>query len=261
MLDKTAGDEQASGDAPVKRGRGRPPGSKNKPKDVPASDRAVSAEDNAPAAPAKRKPGRPPASKGPTVQSPSVSKNPLTDEQEHALTQHHATVYENKLKAKKEADAAFKNACKVAKAEGVSLKQIKEYISYQTEEGQQKLREDLARKQKVARWAGIPIGTQLNFLEEIDRTPIDERMKEDGKRAGLKGEQGKPPNHCPPNLYSAWMEGWHDGQRILADRIKQKHEEQRAEDAKAFDDSLDPPEGGAEEEEEGEDETDGAAEE
>lgn len=209
-------------------------------------------EPNAETAPKKR-PGRPKgvpnkpkadaAPKGPTVaaapsEKPRLNKEPLSDEQEHALTDHHVQNYQKALEAKKTADAKFKNACKLAKAEGVPLKQIKEYISYQTEEGQQQLREDLARKAKVARWAGLPIGAQVNFLEEIDRTPIDERTKEDGKRAGLRGEKAEVPRHVPSNLVSVWMEGWHQGQVILAGRIKQKHDEQTAEDAKAFDGEL-----------------------
>ena len=224
-------DEAKAGEgAPVKRGRGRPKGSPNKPKNIPAADRAVNADDNKPAP----KADKPKAPKGPTV-----SKEPLTDEQEHKLTAHHATVYENKLKAKKEADAAFKNACKIAKSEGVSLKQIKEYLLYQTEEGVEKLREDLARRQKVARWAGIPVGATINFLEEIDRTPIDERTFDDGKRAGMRGDKCEVPRHIPGNLISKWTEGWQAGQAVLASKFQPTEDEPAATSERAFNDDLD----------------------
>lgn len=211
------------------KGRGRPKGSKNKTKDtstVPASDRTVDPKDN------EDKQATPAAPRGPTV-----AKDPLSDEQEHALTAHHTREYEKFLKAKKDADANFKNACKRAKSEGVGLRQIKEYIDYQTDEGRERLKEDLARKQKVARWAGLPVGTQINFLEEVDRTPIDERTKDDGKRAGLRGEKCEASKHIPGNLISAWVEGWQEGQGVLSARIKQTSDEQRAEDAKTFDEA------------------------
>ena len=143
-------------------------------------------------------------------------------------------LYEKLLAAKKLADANFKNGVKLAKAEGIPLKQIKEYIAYQTEEGRAQLKEDLERKQRVARWAGMPVGTQINFLDEIDRTPIDERVRDEGKRAGLKGEKCDAPRTLPGNLISVWTEGWQEGQAVLLGKIQQ----QKTEDGKAFDDDL-----------------------
>ena len=209
----------------VKKGRGRPVGSGNKPKapkslnsfpDPSADNEAVEPGHN----------------------QPKVAKEPLSDDQQHKLTALHAKAYEKALAKKKESDALFKNAVKLAKAEGIPLKQIKEYISYQTEDGKAQLREDLARKQKVAIWAGMPIGTQINFLDDIDRTPIDERMFDDGKRAGIKGEKCEVPRHVPGNLVSKWTEGWSAGQEVLMGKMKQHNENQRAEDAAAFDDDL-----------------------
>lgn len=167
----------------------------------------------------------------PNHNQPHVAKEPLNDEQLHALTAHHAKAYEKLLAAKKASDAALKNGCKLAKAEGVPLKQIKEYIDLQTEEGQAAFREDLARQHMVARWAGMPVGTQMNFFDEVDRTPSDEQAKSDGKRAGLRGEKCEAPRHLPGNLVSAWTEGWHSGQEVLAGKIKQ----QRQEDGEEFD--------------------------
>jgi len=224
----------------VKKGRGRPKGSTNKTKAAKPEKFPEPQAENEAVRPGSNKPKAP---KGPTVK-PQVAKEPLNDEQEHALTQHHSEKYKKLLELKKTAAANLKNGCKLAKAEGVSLKQIKEYIDYQTEEGQERLREDLARKQKVARWAGLPVGTQINFLEEIDRTPIDERTREDGKRAGLKGEKCEAPRHVPGNLISAWVEGWTAGQAVLAARITQ----QKDEDSREFDDEL--PAGGEEDEDE-----------
>ena len=218
-------------------GRGRPRGSKNKPRtpsippsgEPPQADNpnAVSGGNSPPVAPAKV--------------VPKVSKEPLTDEQEHALLAHHTKNYEIALKAKKDADAEFKNVCKIAKAEGVGLKSIKDYIDFQAVGGAEKLREEIERKHRIARWAGIPVGTQLSFFEEADREPIDDKVRAEGKRAGLKGEAGGPPRTLPGNLAVIWEEGYRQGQEIQLAKFKQKPEddaEEKADDDLQIEDEL-----------------------
>ena len=229
----------------VKKSRGRPPGSPNKNKKSfpdPSADNPniEPGDNNPPEAEASGKP-KAPAKVKPKNPQPQVSKEPLTDEQEHALTAHHAAAYEKALAAKKSADATFKNTCKLAKAEGVPVKQIKEYLEYQTEEGQEELRAEIARKHKVARWAGLPVGTQLAFFDEIDRTPIDERIADEGKRAGMKGEPCAPPRHLPGDLAQLWTMKWHEGQEIMATKGFKQKEDPASEPAAADDADLRPP--------------------
>ena len=219
---------------PIKKGRGRPAGSKNKERapSIPPSGQppaaenpnAVSGGNAPPVAPAKVR--------------PKIAKEPMTDEQEHAMLAHHVDSYEKALKAKKAADSELLRVTKLAKAEGVSAKSIKEYISYQTDEGQQKLREDIERKHKIARWAGVPVGTQLSFFEETDREPIDDKVRADGKRAGLKGEAGGPPRHYPGNLAVIWEEGYREGQEIQLAKFQQKPDDESEVDDLEIDDSL-----------------------
>ncbi len=210
---------------PAKRGRGRPPGVKNKKRSaVPAADRDVAPDDN------EKKAKAP---KGPT-NKPQVAKEPLTDEQQQALFFRHKRDYEKALEAKKAADAALKNAAKLIKAEGTHLSDIKVAIKLEDPEGSAELRERIERELKVARWVGAPVGTQFSLLDEIDRKPIDDRVFEDGKRSGLKGEKCEAPRTLPGPLIDKFISGWHAGQAILAARITQ----QREEDSKAFDDDL-----------------------
>ena len=210
---------------PAKRGRGRPPGVKNKKRSaVPAADRDVAPDDN------EKKAKAP---KGPT-NKPQVAKEPLTDEQQQALFFRHKRDYEKALEAKKAADAALKNVAKLIKAEGTHLFEIKVAIKLEDPEGSADLRERIERELKVARWVGAPVGTQFSLLDEVDREPIDDRVREEGKRAGLRGEKCEPPRTLPGNLISVWTAAWSEGQEIMLGKIQQ----QKDEDAREFDDDL-----------------------
>ena len=191
----------------------RPKGSRNKPK-VPAADGEVETTHNG-----SVKPG----------------KEPLTDEQMQGLFEHHKEEYERGLKAKKAADAALKNICKLAKSEGVSIADIKLAIDLEEDGGEERLREKIAAQHRIARWLGLPVGTQPSFFDDEDRMPSVEKAELDGKRAGLKGESADPPAHYGLAQQQYWLTGWHAGQKILAERIAQKHDQERAEDAAEFD--------------------------
>jgi ribosome modulation factor len=160
---------------------------------------------------------------------------PLTDEQQQALFFEHQKAYKAALEKKKAADAAFKNQCKLIKSEGTSVKDIKAAIDLESEGGEERLREEIERKHRIARWLGLPVGTQPSFFDEADRTPSIDKAMADGKRAGLKGESATPPKHYGGQQQGAWMEGWHEGQAVLMNRMGQKHDEQRAQDAADFD--------------------------
>ena len=151
----------------------------------------------------------------------NVAKAPLTDEQREALTNSWVREYEKSLALKKAADADLKNICKKAKADGVTLAEIKAYIDAGTEEGQEKLQEDAERLARVARWRNFDIGHQ--FRMELDApAPVANRSRVLGKEAGLAGEKATPPKNCDVN---EWMAGWQDGQAALAGGIKKLPED------------------------------------
>jgi len=141
----------------------------------------------------------------------------LTDDQRQALTRQHLRAYQSALAAKKEADAAFKNACKKAKAElgDGAVADIKLLIELSTDGGEQRFRDDMERQARVARWCGMPIGAQGNLFDE-DRRPIEEKALEEGKAAGFDGKDAKPPYAPGHPGYDAWMRGWHEAQAVLA---------------------------------------------
>lgn len=137
----------------------------------------------------------------------------LTEDQQRALGFLHKGKYEKALADKKAAAAAFLNCTKIAKADGVSVDDIKLLIRLDTPEGEASLRAELNRQLEVARWAGSEIGTQFSLLDEPDRSPLEDRAFEEGKRAGMKGESLNSPYEGAAG--AAYAEGWHIGQEAL----------------------------------------------
>lgn len=144
----------------------------------------------------------------------------LTEDQRIALhLNNHVPSYERALKAKKDADAAFKNICKTIKAEGGSIDEVKLTIELRTPEGEAKLKATIEQQLRVARWNGLPVGTQGDMFGP-DRRPAEERAAADGKRAGLAGENCQPPSGLSQEANAAWVEAWHAGQSVLAAGFK-----------------------------------------
>lgn len=173
----------------------RPKGSKNKPKDVPTSAGATTADHNA------------------------IRPGELTDDQKQALFWQHLKTYEKALDAKKQADADLKNACKLIKSEGTKLSDIKLALM-EPEAFEAHVRSEAESLIRVAKWLGSPVGTQFTFFDEPDRTSSDEKAFADGKRAGLAGEDCSPPfaKHLPQA--GRWLEGWHAGQEVVLKGFK-----------------------------------------
>lgn len=158
-----------------------------------------------------------PKTDGPQITShDNVAKPPLTDEQLEALTASHVEAYSKALTRKKEADAALKNVCKVAKSEGVLLADIKAYIDAGTEEGQERLTEQAVRFMRVARWRGFPLGHQAGLFDETPAsTPA--RSFTLGKEAGLAGKTLFVPTNC--NI-EEFTRGWHEAQHSMLSKVK-----------------------------------------
>jgi hypothetical protein len=148
------------------------------------------------------------------------SAEKLNDEQLQALFFQHKQKYENSLALKKKADADFKNACKLIKAEGTSIDDIQAAIEMDTEEGEARIKAGIQSKIRVARWMGASIGTQFEIFE--DRTPAADRAYDEGKRAGMKAEARKPPYDPSTEQSRKWFEGYDAGQAVNAAGIKPK---------------------------------------
>ena len=139
----------------------------------------------------------------------------LDDDQRQALFWQHKRRYEAALAAKKKADADLKNVAKAAKSElgDTAVADIKLAIELETEEGEARFEARREAENRVARWMGLPEGTQA----EMDLEPAVDKARADGKRAGLQGEQCACPHDSSVPQYKAWMDGWHEGQKVLVE--------------------------------------------
>lgn len=143
----------------------------------------------------------------------------LTDDEKRALFFQHKRHYQDALDAKKKADADLKNVCKRAKAEcGKSaVDEIKDAIEFEGDDGRAKFEAEIERKRRVARWMGLAVGEAPTFFDAAnDRMPAVDRAYDGGKQAGMAGDKCAPPHDPSVPQYNQWMEGWHDGQAILA---------------------------------------------
>lgn len=204
--------------------RGRPPGSKNK-KNGQAPDGA------------------------PAQQPVGPGHNVPDDATIEALTRDYRAQRAKLVAAEKKTKADRLNLDKKIKADlgKDGLNDIKLLDELSTPEGELEFKARIERESRVARWAGMQIGTQAGLFDD-DRRPIEERAFDDGRRAGLNGDSLKNP-HAPGSLgHEPYAKGWHQGQTEIfaikpkveptADVIKTEKSQKPAE-ADEFDQAAD----------------------
>lgn len=130
--------------------------------------------------------------------------------------------YVRLLEAKKAADAAVRNHGKQIKADlgEHGLRQIKLYEQMRTPEGEAKAKAAMEADRQAARWAGLPIDTQVDMFTDL--APLDERAFEDGEEAGLRGDTYANPYDENSQHGREFERGWKAGQAKLFEGIKQK---------------------------------------
>jgi ribosome modulation factor len=167
----------------------------------------------------------------------------LTDDEARALLLQHKRHYQEALATKKAADAAFKNVCKKAKAEcgDDAVADIKDAIALSELGGQLALEAEVARKHRIARWMGLPIGAAPLLFDVVDRRPAVDVAYDRGKAAGMAGETAQPPHDPSVPQYQRWLEGWHDGQEILSSAFRKLEPLDVPSESKNSAETSDPP--------------------
>jgi hypothetical protein len=150
----------------------------------------------------------------------------LNDDQLQALTRQHAEKRSILVNAEKKAKADRMNFDKLIKAElgAKGLADIKLLEQLSTPEGEAELKAEMERQARVARWAGLQVGTQGSLFDE-DRRTVGERAFDEGKRIGLSGGDCKPTHQPGTEAYEKFVEGWHAGQAVLAAGFKKPEAE------------------------------------
>lgn len=157
----------------------------------------------------------------------------LTDDERRALTLHHKQLYEaadalvEKAKDDRKAVADLAKS-DLGKGAVADIKALIEFADITKARGQ------IETAMRLARWCGMPVGTQSHMFE----APADRR--EDGKIAGMEGKACQPPQHLAQVEAQKWIEGWHEGQTILASAFKKKRVDVESETEPTVDTS-DPP--------------------
>lgn len=142
----------------------------------------------------------------------------LTDDEKRALTLHHKRAYEaaDALVEKAKADrTAIADLAKSDLGKG-ALADIKDMI---VADNPKKMKALLERTQRLARWAGLKVGSQPQLFEAAT---VDHN--EEGKTAGMSGATCEPPKTLAQDAQQLWISGWHEGQTVLMAAFKKKRD-------------------------------------
>jgi hypothetical protein len=123
--------------------------------------------------------------------------------------------YQKRWKAAKDALAIIEEEAKAACGKNV-IRGFRTAEQLKDEKGEERLKERIEEQLRIARWMGVPIGTQTDLFPEVDPTPIDDRAFTLGKMHGLAGEPRKPPHAPETSAYRRYMDGFSEGQDALA---------------------------------------------
>lgn len=159
------------------------------------------------------------------AQDPGIGHNKpeLTEDEQRVLLYEHKASWSKANQAVEAAKAERKRVEERAKADlGKSaVADIKDLILLDSPKGEAAMRADIERQLRLARWANSRVGTQFKF-DEFDAMPAAEFARDLGKTAGLKGEPCKPPYDPSVPQHQAWIDGWHEGQAVLASNFRTK---------------------------------------
>lgn len=107
-----------------------------------------------------------------------------------------------------ELNGRITKARKEMKAKGVVLGKLDSTIAM-LNWSPAEVREYFAVQARYARYARLPVGTQLDLMELADDADV---VKADwisrGYAAGISGKPGTPPDNCPPENHQDFMEGY-----------------------------------------------------
>jgi hypothetical protein len=144
----------------------------------------------------------------------------LTDDQLQALFFQHLKKVRGLKQKIASLSGELRAAYKLAKAEiGKDARaMLQDGLALETDDGQAKMEEAIARQARVARWMATPLGAQADMFGDV--LPAIDRARAAGKVARLQGEPLRPPHDPSVPQHNAWAEGWHEGEKALVEAQK-----------------------------------------
>lgn len=143
-----------------------------------------------------------------------IGHNSLTDDEQKALLFHHARKeieITAQIKAlQNERSVQRKNA----QADGIALDRLDYAIKVLNAEDKKRLVDAEKERLQILKWTKLVPDYQGDLF--ADRAPVVERITGEGERAGLLGKDGVSPYTTGSEEDKAWLNGWRNGQNILA---------------------------------------------
>lgn len=179
--------------------RGRPKGSKNRPKNTGATESENVADPS-------------------TEVSPGVGHNSeLTDEQRQTLTYQAADQLQRLVGEKDSVVGKIRSLKKQIKSDlgAGGVADVELVIRLRSPEGEDALKAKIEAQARIMRWLGIPIGTQGSLFPDVDMTPSDDKAYAHGKRDGLAGAARSTDYHPATSQSHRYSDGYDEGQAVL----------------------------------------------
>jgi len=123
--------------------------------------------------------------------------------------------YKRDLAGFTEAQRVLKDTGKRIKAElgAEGLDLLKDMLALETENGEKMLRARVERMQRASRYMAAVLGWQFELFEEA--VPAEERAAAEGQRDGMRGVPHSRDYHPGTPQHTAYMEAYHEGQKVL----------------------------------------------
>jgi hypothetical protein len=153
-------------------------------------------------------------------ETPAAGHNSeLSEAEKRALFLNALTELESMIEEKNEVVANIRNQRKRIVGYGFKPWQIDFALKLRNDEDEEMI-ERRRQEARIAQFLNHPIGVQLDWVDEVDRTPAKDKAFADGRVAGARGESCKSPFSPGLDQDQAWIKGWQQGQAELASGFK-----------------------------------------
>ncbi len=144
----------------------------------------------------------------------------LTPQETKALFFNHLNPILRQKAVCDEARTKYNKLRKQAKAEGFKLRIMDEAVRIHQAEDEEIITQEIKDRVQMAVWMGLPLGSQLGMFDTDHLAPLVDRARAEGETAGLLGKEAKSEYDESTDAGQAWLEGWHEGQRLAAEDLK-----------------------------------------